>query len=67
VINTAFDIQILDLANNDLGSDSPMHLKSVLGTLISLNLSNTKLGQRGALNLAKYIKESDNEQGHHSL
>ena len=42
-------LQILDLSHNDLGSDSARLLKCVIPTLISLNLSHTKMGTRGAV------------------
>ena len=55
------NIQILDLSNNDIGSDAPTHIRHVIPTLISLNLSHTKLGKKGAIDLALYLKEATNQ------
>jgi hypothetical protein len=46
------DLQILNLANNDLGNEVALYLKPVLRTLVSLNLSNTKLGVKGCIELS---------------
>ena len=56
-------LQVLDLSNNDLGSDSPIHLSHVLHSLISLNLSSTKLGTRGAILLAQELKHAYIDNG----
>ena len=55
------NLQILDLSNNELGSEGPTHLRHVIPTLLSLNLSNTKLGRKGAIDLALYLKEATHE------
>ena len=52
------NLQILDLSYNDLGSVAPTYLRDVIPTLISLNLSHTKLGKKGAVDLAAYLKEA---------
>lgn len=54
------NLQILDLSSNDLGSEAPTYLRDVIPTLISLNLSHTKLGKKGAIDLAVYLKEATN-------
>lgn len=46
----------MDLANNDLGN-SVQSLKPVFKTLVSLNLSNTKLGAEGCLDLSEMVVE----------
>jgi hypothetical protein len=51
-----FDLQVLDLANNDLGDASSFHLRHLMDGLVSLNLSNTKLGSKGCMELAKNIR-----------
>ncbi len=50
--DVACDLQILNLANNDLGNEVASCLKPVFKTLVSLNLSNTRLGCKGCLELA---------------
>lgn len=62
--DVAVDIQVLDLANNDLGNDFLMSLKPVLKTLVSLNLSNTKLGLRGCTDLAQCLMCSGEAGGY---
>lgn len=52
------DLQILNLANNDLGNEACQHIRHVLPTIVDLNLSNTKMGLRGCLELAKGIEEN---------
>jgi Ran GTPase-activating protein (RanGAP) involved in mRNA processing and transport len=54
------DIQILDLSNNELGSETPTFLDSLIDSLIYLNLSNTKLGNKGACELAKQMRDEGN-------
>ena len=49
------DLQILDLSNNDLGNEGAQYLRNVLPTLVELSLSNTKIGHKGCLELAKSI------------
>jgi hypothetical protein len=51
-----FDLQVLNLANNDLGDCSAFYLRHLMDGLVSLNLCNTKLGSKGCLELAKNIK-----------
>jgi hypothetical protein len=51
-----FDLQVLNLANNDLGDISCAHLRHLMDGLVSLNLSNTKLGSKGCMELAKNIR-----------
>jgi len=46
---------VLDLANNELGNESAQHIRHVLPQLFTLNLSNTKLGAPGCIELAKGI------------
>ena len=48
-------IQILDLANNDLGSDTISALAPMMTSLISLNLSNCQIGNRGCIALANAL------------
>ncbi len=48
-------LQVLDLANNDLGNEGANYLKYVMQNLISLNLANTKMGLRGCSDLCKTI------------
>ena len=55
------NLQILDLSNNDIGSEAPTYIKHLIPTLISLNLSHTKLGKKGAIDLANYLKEATNQ------
>lgn len=54
------DIQILNLSNNDLGSETPIFLDPLIESLISLNLSNTKLGNKGACELSKQMRDEGN-------
>ena len=54
--NQKIDLQILNLANNDLGNSPAFCLKDFIGKLVSLNLSNTKLGIKGCLELTKHFK-----------
>jgi hypothetical protein len=51
-----FDLQVLNLANNDLEDCSAFYLRHLMDGLVSLNLCNTKLGSKGCLELAKNIK-----------
>lgn len=51
------DLQILDLANNDLGNDAAQHIRCVMKSIVSLNLSNTKMGIRGCVDLSKSLGE----------
>lgn len=50
------DIQILDLSNNELGSETPVFLEVLIDSLIQLNLSGTKLGNKGAFEFAKLLR-----------
>ena len=52
------NLQILDLSNNDIGSEAPSQIRHLIPTLISLNLSHTKLGKKGTIDLAVYLKEA---------
>lgn len=54
-------MQVLDLANNDLGNDFSRSLRPIFKSLVSLNLCSTKLGKSGCLDLA------DNISSGHSL
>ena len=60
-------MQILDLSHNDLGSDTPKLIKSVIPTLISLNLSHTKMEVKGAFLLAQYLKLAHKQNKRHTL
>ena len=51
-----FHLQILDLSHNELGSETPNLIKYVIPTLISLNLSYTKMGTRGVFLLSQHLK-----------
>lgn len=51
------DLQILDLANNDLGNDAAQYIRCVMKSIVSLNLSNTKMGIRGCVDLSKSLGE----------
>ena len=48
----------MNLANNELGNASAFHLKQFIGSIVSLNLSCTKLGTKGCLELTKNIKNT---------
>lgn len=48
-------IQILDLANNDLGHGTITALAPLLPSLISLNLSNCQIGNSGCTALANLL------------
>jgi hypothetical protein len=61
--NTKIDLQVLDLAYNDLGSESAIHLQHVIPTLVSLNLCSTKLGLKGCLELARHFNFYSEEHG----
>jgi len=57
------DIQILDISNNDLGSETPIFLDSLIDSLIQLNLSGTKLGNKGACEFARLLRDQvDNKR-----
>ena len=60
---TKIDLQILDLAFNDLGNEAAYHLQYVIPTLVSLNLSTTKLGLKGCLELARHFNIFSEENG----
>lgn len=60
---TKIDLQILDLGYNDLGNDAAQYLQFVIPSIVSLNLSSTKLGQRGCLELAKSFNIFTEETG----
>lgn len=47
---------MLDLSYNELGSDTPKLIACVIPTIISLNLSHTKMGERGAFALSQQLK-----------
>ena len=47
------DLQVIDLANNELGNDACYHLRHVLPTLVSLNISNCKIKEAGAIELSR--------------
>ena len=49
---------MLDLTNNELGSDACFHLKNVLPSLFNLNLANCKIGVAGATELGKHMHEA---------
>ncbi len=51
-----FHLQILDLSYNELGNETPNLIAGVLPTIISLNLSHTKMAVKGALALAQQLK-----------
>jgi len=43
---------MLDLSHNELGSETPKLIRCVIPSLISLNLSQTQFGTKGAFLLA---------------
>lgn len=43
---------MLNISNNDLGDEAIKHLKPVFNSLVSLNISNTKLGVKGCIELS---------------
>lgn len=49
------DLQVLDLSHNDIGNEGAYYLKNVMGTLVHLNLSTTKIGLKGISELSKAI------------
>jgi Ran GTPase-activating protein (RanGAP) involved in mRNA processing and transport len=51
------DLQILDLSSNELGNHSVHYLQHLIPSLVSLNLSNTKLTSDGCQQLAKIFSE----------
>lgn len=53
------DIQILDLSNNELGHETPVFLDVLIESLTQLNLSGTKLGNRGATEFAKLLRDGN--------
>ena len=60
ILNSGVQIklQILDLSNNDIGSEAPSQIRHLIPNLISLNLSHTKLGKKGTIDLALFLKEA---------
>ena len=58
------DLQVLDISNNDLGSDYVPCLRPVIQTLVSLNISNTKVGSKGCAELGRCLHETEQ---HNSL
>lgn len=62
--NVPIDLQVLDLANNDLGNEAPAYLRPVFRTLVSLNLSNTKLGLKGCVDLSQNLILTNQANGH---
>lgn len=51
------DLQVLDLSNNDLGNNVSRCLSPVFKSLVSLNLSSTKMGKLGCLDLAHNVTQ----------
>lgn len=60
-------LAVLDLSHNDLGSETPALIASVMPTLISLNLANTKMGNKGAYLLAQQLKEAQRVNKQHIM
>ena len=60
-------MQILDLSHNELGSETPRLIKCVIPTLISLNLSHTQFGSKGAFLLAQELKIAHKKNKRHYL
>ncbi len=52
---TQIDLQVLNLANNDLGNDTSRSLYPIFRSLVSLDLSNTKMGRQGCFDLADNV------------
>jgi len=57
-VRNQVDIQILDLSHNELGSETPMFIDPLIESLIQLNLSGTKLGNKGACEFAKSLRDN---------
>jgi len=53
---------VLNLANNDLGDMACLNFKALMDGIVSLNLSNTKMGVKGCLELAKMIRLPNKDQ-----
>ena len=54
---SGLDLQILNLANNDLGNEACQHIRHIMPTIVELNLSNTKMGLRGCCDLVRGFEE----------
>ena len=55
------DLQVLDISNNDLGNDFVPCLHAVIPSLVSLNLSNTKLTSKGCAELGRCLQEAEHQ------
>lgn len=47
------------MTNNDLGPDTIQSILPLMPTLISLNLSNCKIGNKGAIDLANILTQGE--------
>lgn len=52
------DLQVLNLADNDLGNESTSCLQHIAKSLVVLNLANTKMSVKGAFELAKCLEQA---------
>lgn len=57
-VKDGVDIQIVDLSNNELGTETALFIEPLIESLIQLNLSGTRLGNKGATEFARSLRDT---------